>query len=58
MDKVVAKMRCTGKEERLEDCVTERYEDTPGKIACSRPQSVAGIICETSQYTYTKVTLV
>ena len=50
MDKVVARMRCTGREERLEDCKLERNEDTPGKFACSRAQSVAGIICETSKF--------
>ncbi|XP_052227778.1 uncharacterized protein LOC127842356 isoform X2 [Dreissena polymorpha] len=47
MDKVVAEMVCTGREERLEDCRMTPSELTPGKEACSRPQSVAGVICET-----------
>lgn len=49
MDKVIATLKCTGKEERLEDCVMGRTELSPGKISCSRPQSVAGIICDASK---------
>ena len=49
MDKVASALRCTGREERLEDCVLEREGRTPGKATCSKPTSVAGVICETSK---------
>ncbi|WAR21177.1 LOXL3-like protein, partial [Mya arenaria] len=48
MDKVLAEIVCTGREERLEDCRFLTTEMTPGKAACSNAQSVAGVICDTS----------
>ncbi|XP_052772902.1 lysyl oxidase homolog 3-like isoform X2 [Mya arenaria] len=47
MDKVLAEIVCTGREERLEDCRFLTTEMTPGKAACSNAQSVAGVICDT-----------
>ena len=47
MDKVLANIRCTGKEERLEDCTAEKTKRTPGHEVCSSAKSVAGVICDT-----------
>ena len=49
LDKVVANIKCTGKEERLEDCTIEKTQHTPGHEVCSKATSVAGVICETSK---------
>lgn len=47
MDKVLATVRCTGQEQRLEDCTLEKTEMIPGRPKCSRSGSVAGVICDT-----------
>lgn len=49
MDKIVANIRCTGKEERLEDCTIEKTKRTPGHEVCSSAKSVAGVICDTRE---------
>lgn len=45
-DKVVANIKCTGKEDRLEDCSIEKVQHTPGHEVCSKATSVAGVICD------------
>ena len=46
---MVSTIRCTGSEERLEDCQLEKTDTSPGKATCSRANAVAGIICDESK---------
>ncbi|KAK3586880.1 hypothetical protein CHS0354_017672 [Potamilus streckersoni] len=45
MDKVLAGLKCTGKEQRLDECNFVMTNGEPGQVACARADSVAGISC-------------
>ena len=46
----MANIKCTGKEDRLEDCSIEKVQHTPGHEVCSKATSVAGVICDARKY--------